>query len=179
MNTGTISPIEYNSSLAKICSALQAANLADIWKLESFITSPYLELVCYHDCQISSVPARLEYRTTYNEAFAVPTFLFRGSLNDGSQVPLLHFWQCFSQASGHPQNDLWSVISQTEHKATGVPYFFLHPCKTRSIMHDINPPTATSYLTFWLSFIARCFNIFIPTSVTPSTHSIVDGCIVR
>ncbi|KAL5968276.1 Ubiquitin-like-conjugating enzyme ATG10 [Taenia solium] len=166
MNTGTISPIDYNSSLVKICSTLQAANLADVWRLESFTTSPYLELVCYRDCQISSVPARLEYRTTYSEAFAVPTFLFRGSLNDGSQVPLSYFWQRFSQASDHPQGDLWSVISQTEHKATGVPYFFLHPCKTRSLMLDINPPTATSYLTFWLSFMARCFDIFIPPSIT-------------
>ncbi|EUB60607.1 Ubiquitin-like-conjugating enzyme ATG10 [Echinococcus granulosus] len=166
MNTGTLSAPDYNSSLAKVYSVLQEASLTDIWKLESFTTSPYPELVCYHDCQISSVPARLEYRTTYNEAFAVPTFLFRGSLDDGSQVPLSYFWQSFSKASDHSQSDLWSVISQTEHKATGVPYFFLHPCKTRTLMLDINPPTATSYLIFWLSFVARYFDIFIPPSIT-------------
>ncbi|VDM30212.1 unnamed protein product [Hydatigera taeniaeformis] len=165
MNTGTLSLDEYNSSLEVIGNVLRTANLTDVWKLECFPTSSCLELACYHDCLISSVPARLEYRTTYSEAFAVPTLLFRGSLNDGSQVPLSYFWQRFAQASDHPVTDLWSVISQTEHKATGVPYFFLHPCKTRSLMLEINPPTATSYLSFWLSLITQHFNIFIPSSL--------------
>ena len=157
-----LSIADYNSSIEVLFKILRKEYTEDTWKLE---TTSNLELVCYHSCEISSSPARLEYRITYNEAYAVPKLLFRGSLQDGTPVPLSYFWECFAKNFPQHQNDIWSTISQTEHPITGVPYFFLHPCTTATLMSDINPPTGLAYLTFWLSYIARYFNLFIPESI--------------
>ena len=157
-----LSITDYDSSIKNIHEAIQRENTEDIWKLEH---TPNLELVCYHTCEISSTPARLEYRITYNEAYGVPKLLFRGSFNNGHPVPLSYFWECFAKYAQHFQGDLWSAISQTEHPSTGVPYFFLHPCTTEKLMSDVNPPSGAAYLTFWLSYVARYFNLFIPMSI--------------
>lgn len=151
MHSGTLPVADFNRSLRDLCRSLQQHHTADIWKLESDDT----ELVCYRDAEThndeteSGQLAHLEYRVTFSDAFGVPVLLFRGSFQDGSPVPLTYFWQCYISHSEHGMqgDDLWSTISQTEHKAFGVPYFFLHPCKTTELMRTVNVPDALSYVT--------------------------------
>ncbi|VDD83429.1 unnamed protein product [Mesocestoides corti] len=172
MESGVLTATEYNASVRQFHEAIQREYTADVWKIESVGNSPTLELVCYTSrggTSTASSPARLEYRTVYNDAYAVPVLLFRGSFHDGSQVPISYFWQCFSKRAdrqNQAQQEMWSVVSQTEHRPSGVPYFMLHPCRTRELMTTVNPPDVLSYIKFWLSFIARYFDIYVPPSIT-------------
>ncbi|VDO10730.1 unnamed protein product [Rodentolepis nana] len=164
MENGIICLDDFNSSLKKVFDLINALYLEDIWKLESSDEYSNLELICCHLCTVSNKSARLEYRITYSDSYSVPILMFRGSFRDGKPVPISYFWDCFLNSS--PNNlDPLIVISQTEHRQTGVPYFFVHPCKTKNLMSNVNPASPDSYLSLWLSLMARYFNIFIPTSI--------------
>lgn len=168
---GTIQLSDYNEALTDIGNAIQNLYTTDIWKLECPTESSTVNLVCYRNIKLFEDKteemqlARIEYRVTFSDSYGVPILLFRGSFQDGRPVPLSYFWQCYIKHSDvklQETRDLWSVISQIEHKESGVPYFSLHPCKTAELMRTVNTPTVRSYLTFWLSFITRYFNIHIP-----------------
>ncbi|VDL23633.1 unnamed protein product [Hymenolepis diminuta] len=164
MESGLICSSDFNSALKKIYDVIVALHPEDIWKIETPDGSPNLELICNHFCTISNNAARLEYRITYNDAYSVPILMFRGSLKDGEPVPISYFWDCFSNRSSNDA-DPFSVISQMEHRQTGVPYFFVHPCKTKDLMSDVNPTSPKNYLSLWLSLMARYFDVFVPISI--------------
>lgn len=61
-------------------------------------------------------------------------------------------------------------ISQGEHPVLGVPFYFVHPCNTASVMgllHGAAEPLAPArdYLLHWLSWVAPLFHIPVPMTV--------------
>lgn len=164
MADGTIRLEDFNSALKHIYGIIAASYPEDIWAIQAPDESSSLELVCNHFCTVSNASASLEYRILYNDSYAVPMLMFRGSFENGQPIPMSYFWDCFSSSSPGSFDPL-SVISQTEHRHTGVPYFFVHPCQTKSLMSGVNAISPKSYLTFWLSLMACFFNIFVPTSI--------------
>lgn len=164
MENGTICQNDYNCALQKIYDAIKISNPEDTWMLETPDESSSPELICNHFCTIYNTPARLEYRITYSDAYSVPILMFRGSLKDGEPVPISYFWNFLSKNSSS-QSGMLNVLSQIEHRQLGVPYFFIHPCKTKDFMADVSPSSPTSYISLWLSLMAHCFGISVPMSI--------------
>ncbi|KAI9498317.1 autophagocytosis associated protein [Zychaea mexicana] len=113
---------------------------------------------------LSGVEAKMhvtvEHHIVYSPGYQVPVLYFNGYDADGTALSLdeVYRWVVSKgmQSSLQHGNRLSAQgsISQEEHPALGLPFYYIHPCETqsmmRSISHDIDINT---YIKTWLSFI--------------------------
>jgi Autophagocytosis associated protein, active-site domain len=97
------------------------------------------------------------FSIAYSHIWNVPVMYFMVQLPDGTPctrqdvlVMLLGFARNQDSAT-----DMWDFVSSEEHPVTGVPSFFLHPCRTSSILETsiANTNCSTMWLLSWMSLI--------------------------
>jgi len=84
------------------------------------------------------------FSVTYNHVWSVPVLHFRSQDLDGSMISrsrLLEFIKQGCYVTGNPDATIdgdENFISENEHPITGIPCFFLHPCKTSTRLHALS-----------------------------------------
>ncbi|KAI7886676.1 hypothetical protein K492DRAFT_203197 [Lichtheimia hyalospora FSU 10163] len=101
----------------------------------------------------------LEHHIVYSPTFQAPVLYFNAYDPDGSSLSLdqVYDW-VISAVSGanvrlpttlSPQGG----ITQDEHPILGLPFYYIHPCNTHSVMKQFEPHVNTmNYIKIWLSF---------------------------
>lgn len=105
-----------------------------------------------------SVRHSFELHIVFSSTYQVPVFYFNGYSSDGKLLgideimsrlrPAHHQWE--AQRS----QELWPMISQEEHPVLGLPFYFLHPCATATLLGQLrrrNRTSGSGYLVSWLS----------------------------
>jgi len=61
------------------------------------------------------------------------------------------------------------ALSMTEHPLTGLPAYFVHPCRTQDAMiavgDDSNHCSAISYLTRWIGLVGSSVGLYVPIAL--------------
>ena len=80
-----------------------------------------------------------EYNIIYSTSFSVPVLYFYARHQDGQSLSYDEISEVFS--SHHRdcmRNNIWTTVTQVEHPIFQNPIFMLHPCKTASMMLQVN-----------------------------------------
>ncbi|KAI8144859.1 autophagocytosis associated protein [Fennellomyces sp. T-0311] len=112
---------------------------------------------------------KLEHHIVYSPGYQVPVLYFNGYDAEGTALSLddLYRWVVSKemQDSLKHSNTLSAQgsISQEEHPVLGLPFYYIHPCETQSMMRSIagshGEINISNYIKTWLSFIgpaAQC-----------------------
>jgi Autophagocytosis associated protein, active-site domain len=94
----------------------------------------------------------------YNFTWHVPVMYFMVQFPDGTpcaRQDMLDLLLCFRR-NRDSVSDMWDFVSSEEHPITGVPSFFLHPCRTSSLLETLNASTDCSTMRLW-SWMAMIF----------------------
>lgn len=60
------------------------------------------------------------------------------------------------------------AVSMTEHPVTGLPTFFVHPCRTQDAMRDVLTDLKADdekYLVLWLGLVGGAVGLNVPTEL--------------
>lgn len=129
------------------------------------------------DCDsvsVTSLPKQLwSFSIAYSYTWRVPVMYFSVQLPDGtpcSRDEVIGNLRCFCN-NNEIVNDSWDFVSSDEHPVTGIPSFFLHPCRTSHILETLNASTTCSAMRLWswLSMISPTVGL----SIAPKTFSLV------
>jgi len=115
-----------------------------------------------------------EYHVLYSPTYRVPVLYFNAYYADGSPLPRTELEQhVFSSihVDALKKSSLihQGAISQHDHPLLNLPFYFIHPCDTASLMAQLHMPEATSYIASWISFFGPPVGLRIN-----STH-FIDG----
>ena len=94
-----------------------------------------------HVVQVGNDFVNFEYHIAYSTSYCVPVLYFRACYNDGKFVRLDKTLDS-------------NEVTQAEHPVLGTPFFFIHPCETKSMLKVLD--TKENVLIFsWLSWISK------------------------
>ncbi|KAI8643251.1 autophagocytosis associated protein [Parasitella parasitica] len=107
--------------------------------------------------QESAEIVQLEHHVVYSSSYQVPVIYFTASFSDGSP---LSYQEIFQYVVPNLYQD--AVITQNDHPILGVPYWYVHPCDTRSLMETMafDQP---DYIKVWLSVYGPIVKCSVPT----------------
>lgn len=129
----------------------------------------------YHDDQMMNDETYLERETfwsfsiVYSHTWSVPVLYFLAQHRDGS--PLTRSEVVSLLTSIHHQNqvtDAWDFVSQEEHPISGIPSFFLHPCRTNErivLIQSLDRYSEGMKLLAWMSMVLPSVGLAMPASV--------------
>ncbi|KAF9301143.1 hypothetical protein BGZ74_007052 [Mortierella antarctica] len=121
----------------------------------------------------------VSYHIVFSPSYQVPVLYFNAFTSDSitpvgldhiyhSLVP--HEWRDTVRNSG-----LSGGISQQDHPIFNIPYYYMHPCETVSLMETVlaaNPDRfetqeafLKSYITAWLSFTGQAIGLSLPVEI--------------
>lgn len=109
----------------------------------------------------------------YNHTFGVPVLYFQTQYKNGSQCGRDDIVAYLRQV--HQQNRVensWELISMDQHPISGLPSFFLHPCRTKQRIQSIlvdRPKNDGSALLSWLSMMLASLGL----GVSPTYYQIL------
>ncbi|KAF9916828.1 E2-like conjugating enzyme atg10 [Lobosporangium transversale] len=125
----------------------------------------------------------VSYHIIFSPSYQVPVLYFNASHPDGTSISLNEIyaslvpeeWRSNIQNAG-----LNGGISQQDHPILNVPFFYMHPCETVSLMdtviqshnNDPNVPQSSfleNYIATWLSFTGQAIGVAIPTDMIAGT----------
>jgi hypothetical protein len=105
-----------------------------------------------------------DFSIVYSDTYRVPVLYFRVQTLDGAPCERSQVLQWLPRQS---IEDSWDFISQEEHPFTGLPSFFLHPCRTSTRLKQLkysNDGEDVSILWAWMSMIFPAVNQAVPPS---------------
>lgn len=73
---------------------------------------------------------------------------------------------------------IMGALSMTEHPVTGVPAYFVHPCRTAEAMGDIvrgQSIEPARYLMLWVGMIGSSVGLHVPTTLVSGITSKISG----
>ncbi|KAI8996910.1 hypothetical protein BDB01DRAFT_768967 [Pilobolus umbonatus] len=120
---------------------------------------------CVADTEIL---VEMDYHIVYSPSYQVPVLYFRATYyHDKTGLSLDDLYQYIIPSVYQTdilQPNSTSVISQSDHPALGVPYWYVHPCETRTLMHcfRFNPE---DYIQVWLSIQGPILNCQLSTEM--------------
>ncbi|KAI8356744.1 autophagocytosis associated protein [Choanephora cucurbitarum] len=88
---------------------------------------------------------RLEHHIVYSTSYQVPVLYFRAFYLDGTPLSQDEIYQSIVPKS---QQDV--ALSQSDHPLLGTPYWYIHPCQTRTAMETVQFEKQ-DYIKTWLS----------------------------
>ncbi|KAG0331467.1 hypothetical protein BG000_010901 [Podila horticola] len=121
----------------------------------------------------------VSYHIVFSPSYQVPVLYFNAFTSNGttpvgldqiyrSLVP--HEWRDTVRNSG-----LSGGISQQDHPIFNIPYYYMHPCETVSLMETVlaaNPDRfetqeafLKSYIAAWLSFTGQAIGLSLPVEI--------------
>lgn len=118
-----------------------------------------------------------EFNIVYSTSYGVPVLYFNVYSPEGSLLLLHQVIELLSNTNANfncSQIDKWTFITQGEHPFLGIPFFYLHPCKTGEFMAQVFESTQgkgktseeslhDKYLVSWLSFFGPLVGLFVST----------------
>lgn len=60
-------------------------------------------------------------------------------------------------------------ISQQEHPILGLPFYYIHPCDTASLMSQVDLSNINYYIMSWLSFFGPLIGLYLPSKISSET----------
>jgi hypothetical protein len=83
------------------------------------------------------------FHTVYNETWRAPVLFFHVQYRDGTACSRKVVLDRLSIQGHYPNQsgDSWDFCSQEEHPGTGLPAFFLHPCRTQERLDAMQAST--------------------------------------
>ncbi|KAG0034287.1 hypothetical protein BGZ81_005391 [Podila clonocystis] len=121
----------------------------------------------------------VSYHIVFSPSYQVPVLYFNAFTSDGTtpvgldqiyQSLVPHEWRDTVRNAG-----LSGGISQQDHPIFNIPYYYMHPCETVSLMEMVlaaNPRRfgtqeafLTSYITAWLSFTGQAIGLSLPVEI--------------
>lgn len=121
--------------------------------------------------------ALCEWHVLWSSAFRVPVMHYSLASADGTALDFaaeVAYADALAAAHGGPTSEGTSegtspnaFITSGEHPALGVPFWFLHPCRTAAVMAQLATLAAwshTHYLASWLSWAAPMVGLTIDVS---------------
>jgi len=80
----------------------------------------------------------------YSPTFNVPVLFFNGYHLDGRLLSLEEVLQDVPKQ--YRREESWSFLSQDDHPILGIPFYYIHPCGTQSLMKTLRMDTIRSHL---------------------------------
>ncbi|KAG0258102.1 E2-like conjugating enzyme atg10 [Mortierella polycephala] len=118
----------------------------------------------------------VSYHIVFSPSYQVPVLYFNAYYPDGSAISheevydslVPEEWRSSIRNAG-----LNGGISQQDHPILNVPFFYMHPCETVSLMEtvlsgqplDESKSFLETYIMTWLSFTGQAIGISVPTDV--------------
>ncbi|KAG0055064.1 hypothetical protein BGZ83_009700 [Gryganskiella cystojenkinii] len=121
----------------------------------------------------------VSYHIVFSPSYQVPVLYFNAFRPDGTAIGLEEIYESLvpeEWRSSVRDAGLSGGISQQDHPLLNVPYFYMHPCETVSLMETIlknqeqeqEPNSHSSYLnsyiSTWLSFTGQAIGISVPSA---------------
>ncbi|KAF8940953.1 autophagocytosis associated protein [Dissophora ornata] len=123
----------------------------------------------------------VSYHILFSSSYQVPVLYFNAYRPDGTAISLEEIygslvpeeWRSSIRNAG-----LSGGISQQDHPILNVPYFYMHPCETVSLMEtilgsqtsDAKTSLLDSYISTWLSFTGQAIGVTVPTDVVAKSN---------
>ncbi|GAN05652.1 ubiquitin-like-conjugating enzyme ATG10 [Mucor ambiguus] len=102
---------------------------------------------------------QLEHHIVYSVSYQVPVIYFKAAFSSGT--PLSHN-EIFQYIIPEAYQD--AIVSQNDHPLLCTPYWYIHPCDTRSLMNTMTFDLL-DYIKVWLSVYGPIVKCSIPTSM--------------
>ncbi|RUS31011.1 autophagocytosis associated protein [Jimgerdemannia flammicorona] len=110
----------------------------------------------------------VDYHIVYSSSYQVPVLYFNAFYSDGTPLPLCDLYAHLVPTTYHSHLiaatsiSHQGSISQQDHPVLGIPYFYVHPCETSTLMTAVKAfkgdqqerlVGAEGYLRAWLSLV--------------------------
>ncbi|KAG0304383.1 hypothetical protein BGZ98_005591 [Dissophora globulifera] len=119
------------------------------------------------------------YHVVFSPSYQVPVLYFNAYRPDGTAISLEEIYE--SLVPEDWRNSIRNAglnggISQQDHPILSIPYFYMHPCETVSLLETIFKNTTStrqsslldSYILTWLSFTGQAIGLTIPSDIVAS-----------
>jgi ubiquitin-like-conjugating enzyme ATG10 len=120
----------------------------------------------YQDAACVEAKARFSHlyqlHIVYSTTYQVPVLYFNGKDHAGRILDIDDIWADVPDVvKEHFSN---SHISQGEHPVLGIPFYFIHPCNTASLMALLSTTASSdaaqrAYVVNWLSWVSPMFQM--------------------
>eukprot|EP00035_Acanthoeca_spectabilis_P027703 m.467532 g.467532 ORF g.467532 m.467532 type:complete len:231 (+) comp26452_c0_seq1:124-816(+) len=130
--------------------------------LESELEDPARLEASIHTSDDTAV---FEYHVVYSQAYAVPVLYFRVTEMDGTLINKNEaVWKYLPGSGGDTLEQMQKhmAVSQADHPALQLPFFFVHPCRTSEAMaatsvdhQQTAVPPEFNYVLSYLSLVGR------------------------
>ncbi|KAG2183741.1 hypothetical protein INT43_006752, partial [Umbelopsis isabellina] len=111
---------------------------------------------------------QIEYHVVYSSSYQVPVLYFNAYYSNGSVLTrdeLDKFVINPSYREPLKSSTLMQQgsISQQEHPILGLPFYYIHPCDTASLMAQVDISDINCYIMSWLSFFGPLVGLYLPS----------------
>ncbi|KAI9478901.1 MAG: autophagocytosis associated protein [Benjaminiella poitrasii] len=106
---------------------------------------------------------QLEHHIVYSTSYQVPVLYFRAHYQNGTPLRATDIYQYII-----PESYQHIALSQNDHPVLGTPFWYIHPCDTRTLMKTIEFEPL-NYIKSWLSVYGPIVRCTIPTSMFKKT----------
>lgn len=122
----------------------------------------------------------VSYHIVFSPSYQVPVLYFNAYKPNGQAIPLEDIYESLvpeDWRSSIRDSGLSGGISQQDHPILNVPFFYMHPCETVSLMETIlgrqtmDSPESflSSYIASWLSLTGQAIGITLPSAMVSNT----------
>lgn len=108
------------------------------------------------------------FSIVYSHTWQQPVLYFFGQESDGSPLTRTRVVDILSNLRHRNKvQDSWDFVSAEEHPVSGMPAFFLHPCRTGALLETINsdPTDDALRLLSWMALIFPSVGYPIPAKL--------------
>lgn len=117
---------------------------------------------------------QIEYHVVYSSSYQVPVLYFNAYYSNGSVLTkdeLEEFVINPNYREPLKSSTLMQQgsISQQEHPILGLPFYYIHPCDTASLMSQVDLSNINYYIMSWLSFFGPLIGLYLPSKISSET----------
>ncbi|KAF9398830.1 E2-like conjugating enzyme atg10 [Podila epigama] len=133
------------------------------------------ELVLNNDGSVGEGLLSVSYHIVFSPSYQVPVLYFNAFTAGGAPLKLEEIYHALVPPEWREtvrNSGLNGGISQQDHPVLNVPYYYMHPCETVSLMETVlraNPDQLSSqeaflntYIATWLSFTGQAIGLSLP-----------------
>jgi ubiquitin-like-conjugating enzyme ATG10 len=109
----------------------------------------------------------------YSSTYQVPVLYFNAFFDDAQQKQLLSLEQLWRNLTREFQNEelRWTFLTQGEHPLLGIPFYFVHPCESASLLKEVSGSLEVGWeLSTWLSLVGPIVHYRLPSSFFESSQ---------
>ncbi|KAJ2955195.1 hypothetical protein NQZ79_g8770 [Umbelopsis isabellina] len=113
---------------------------------------------------------QIEYHVVYSSSYQVPVLYFNAYYSNGSVLTRDELDQFVINPNYREPLKSSTLlqqgsVSQQEHPVLGLPFYYIHPCDTASLMTQVNISDINCYITSWLSFFGPLVGLYLPSKL--------------